>query len=45
MIVGLRSLILEGWVLEDLLACIAVIVVMSVVLLGLSLRAIQTYDR
>lgn len=42
---GLRSLILEGWVWEDLLACIAVIVVMSAVLIGLSLRAIVTYDR
>jgi ABC-2 type transport system permease protein len=44
-IVGLRSLILEGWVWEDLLAAFAVIVVMTVVLIGLSLRAIVTYDR
>lgn len=44
-IVGLRSLIIEGWVLSDLLACIAVIAVMTVVLIGLSLRAIVTYDR
>ena len=44
-IVGLRSLILEGWVWEDLLAAIAVIVVMTAVLIGLSLRAIVTYDR
>ena len=44
-IVGLRSLILEGWVWEDLLAAVAVIVVMTVVLIGLSLRAIVTYDR
>ena len=44
-IVGVRSLILDGWVLSDLLACIAVIVALAVVLLGLSLRAIATYDR
>jgi len=44
-IVGLRSLIIDGWVLDQLLACIAVIVVMAIVLVGLSLRAIATYDR
>lgn len=44
-IVGLRSLVIEGWVWEDLLAAIAVILVMSAVLIGLSLRAIVTYDR
>jgi ABC-2 type transport system permease protein len=42
---GLRSLILEGWVWEDLLWCVLVIAGMSVVLLGLSLRAIRNYDR
>jgi hypothetical protein len=30
---------------DKLLACIAVIVVMAIVLVGLSLRAIATYDR
>jgi ABC-2 type transport system permease protein len=44
-IVGMRSLIIDGWVLGQLAACIAVIVVMSAILLGLSLRAIATYDR
>ncbi len=44
-IVGLRSLIIDGWVVDKILVCIAVIVVMAVVLIGLSLRAIATYDR
>lgn len=44
-IVGMRSLIIDGWVWGQLAACIAVIVVMSAILLGLSLRAIDTYDR
>jgi ABC-2 type transport system permease protein len=44
-IVGIRSLIIDGWVLGELAVCIAVIVVMSAILLGLSLRAIDTYDR
>jgi ABC-2 type transport system permease protein len=44
-IVGLRSLILDGWVWEDLLWCIVVIVGMTVALTGLSLRAIANYDR
>jgi ABC-2 type transport system permease protein len=44
-IVGLRSLIIDGWVVDKILVCIAVIVVMAVVLIGLSLRAIKTYDR
>ena len=44
-IVGLRSLILEGWEWGDLAACIGVIAGMSIVLIGLSLRAIATYDR
>jgi ABC-2 type transport system permease protein len=44
-IVGLRSLIIEGWKLDDILICVGVIVVMGGVLIGLSLRAIATYDR
>jgi hypothetical protein len=44
-IVGLRSLIIDGWVAKDLLIAIAVIAAMTVVLIGLSLRAIKTYDR
>jgi ABC-2 type transport system permease protein len=42
---GLRSLVIEGWDLDKLAVCIAVIVVMGAVLTGLSLRAIATYDR
>lgn len=44
-IVGLRSLVLEGWVWEDLLVAIAVILAMGSILIGLSLRAIRVYDR
>ena len=44
-IVGLRSLIIDGWVVDRILVCIAVIVAMGAVLIGLSLRAIKTYDR
>jgi ABC-2 type transport system permease protein len=42
---GLRSLVIEGWDLDKLAACVGVIVAMGVVLTGLSLRAIATYDR
>jgi ABC-2 type transport system permease protein len=42
---GLRSLVIEGWDLDKLAACVAVIVAMGVVLTALSLRAIATYDR
>jgi ABC-2 type transport system permease protein len=44
-IVGLRSLVLEGWVVEDLLVAVAVILAMGAILIGLSLRAIRVYDR
>jgi len=44
-IVGLRSLIIDGWVADKILVCIGVILAMGVILIGLSLRAIQTYDR
>jgi len=44
-IVGLRSLIIDGWNAGQLAACIGVIVAMGAVLTGLSLRAIRDYDR
>jgi ABC-2 type transport system permease protein len=44
-IVGLRSLVIDGWDAGKLAACLAVIVVMGTVLTALSLRAIATYDR
>jgi ABC-2 type transport system permease protein len=44
-IVGLRSLIIDGWVVDQILVCLGVILAMGVVLIGLSLRAIRTYDR
>jgi ABC-2 type transport system permease protein len=44
-IVGIRSLIIDGWVVDKILVCLGVILVMGVVLIGLSLRAIATYDR
>jgi ABC-2 type transport system permease protein len=44
-IVGLRSLILDGWVVDKILVCLGVILAMGVVLIGLSLRAIKNYDR
>ncbi len=42
---GLRSLVLEGWVPAKLAACAAVIVVTGIVLVSLSVRAIEAYDR
>jgi ABC-2 type transport system permease protein len=42
---GLRSLVLEGWVLQKLGICLGVIVVTGIVLTFLSVRAINTYDR
>jgi len=44
-IVGLRSLIIDGWNAGDIAACIAVIIGLGVILTGLSLRVIATYDR
>src|SRR5690242_13065809 len=44
-IVGIRSLIIDGWVVDKILVCLGVILVMGVILIGLSLRAIETYDR
>jgi ABC-2 type transport system permease protein len=42
---GLRSLVIEGWVLDKLALCLLVTVAMGGVLTALSLRAIATYDR
>jgi ABC-2 type transport system permease protein len=44
-IVGIRSLIIDGWVVDKILVCLGVILVMGVALTGLSLRAIARYDR
>lgn len=42
---GLRSLIIQGWDLDKLGACLAVILIMGAVLTALSLKAIRDYDR
>ena len=44
-IVGLRSLVIDGWDAGKLGVAMAVIVGLGVVLISLSLRAIATYDR
>jgi ABC-2 type transport system permease protein len=44
-IVGVRSLVINGWVPGELAVCVLVIVGMAIVLTGLSLRTIATYDR
>jgi ABC-2 type transport system permease protein len=44
-IVGIRSLVIDGWDAGKIGVCIGVIVAMGIVLTGLSLRAIATYDR
>ena len=44
-IVGLRSLAIDGWDAGKIGACVLVIVAMGVILTGLSLRAIARYDR
>jgi ABC-2 type transport system permease protein len=44
-IVGLRSLVINGWDAGEIAACVLVIVAMGVILTALSLRAIATYDR
>jgi ABC-2 type transport system permease protein len=44
-IVGLRSLVIDGWKLGELAACGGVIVGLGLILTGLSLRVIATYDR
>jgi ABC-2 type transport system permease protein len=42
---GLRSLVIEGWDVDKIAACVAVTVLMGLALTALSLRAIATYDR
>jgi ABC-2 type transport system permease protein len=44
-IVGLRSLVIDGWDAGKLAVCLGVILVMGALLTALSLRAIATYDR
>jgi hypothetical protein len=44
-IVGLRSLVIDGWDAGKLLTCVLVILGMGVVLTALSLQAIAAYDR
>jgi ABC-2 type transport system permease protein len=44
-IVGIRSLVIDGWDAGKIGACVLVIVAMGIVLTSLSLRAIATYDR
>jgi ABC-2 type transport system permease protein len=44
-IVGLRSLVIDGWKLGELGVCVGVIAGLGVILTGLSLRVIATYDR
>jgi ABC-2 type transport system permease protein len=44
-IVGLRSLIIDGWDAGKIGICALVIVALLLILTGLSLRAIATYDR
>ncbi len=42
---GLRSLVLQGWVLGKLAICLGVIVATGLILTWLSVRAIERYDR
>lgn len=44
-IVGLRSLVIDGWDLGKLATCLGVTLAMGALLTALSLRAIATYDR
>jgi ABC-2 type transport system permease protein len=44
-IVGIRSLVIDGWDASKVGVCVLVIVLMGTVLTALSLRAIATYDR
>jgi ABC-2 type transport system permease protein len=44
-IVGMRSLVIDGWNPGELAVCFGVIVALGIVLTGLSLRTIATYDR
>ncbi len=44
-IVGVRSLVIDGWDAGKIIICLLVIVAMGLLLSALSLRAIATYDR
>lgn len=44
-IVGIRSLVIDGWNAGRIAICLAVILGLGLVLIALSLRAIATYDR
>jgi ABC-type multidrug transport system permease subunit len=44
-IVGLRSLVIDGWDVGKIAVALAVIVAMGTVLIALSLRTIARYDR
>jgi hypothetical protein len=44
-IVGLRSLVIDGWDAGKIGACLLVIAAMGAVLTALSLRVIANYDR
>jgi ABC-2 type transport system permease protein len=44
-IVGLRSLVIDGWELDKLATCLGVTLLLGALLTAASLRAIATYDR
>jgi ABC-type multidrug transport system permease subunit len=44
-IVGVRSLVIDGWDAGKIGVAVLVIALLGVLLTGLSLRAIATYDR
>jgi ABC-type multidrug transport system permease subunit len=44
-IVGLRSLVIDGWNLGNIGICVGVIVALGAILTALSLHTIATYDR
>ena len=44
-IVGLRSLIIDGWVVGRVAVALGVIIAMGVILTALSLRTVARYDR
>jgi ABC-2 type transport system permease protein len=44
-IVGLRSLVIDGWVAGQIAVCVAVTLGLGILLTALSLHTIATYDR
>ena len=44
-IVGLRSLVIDGWKLGQIAVCLGVTIALGLILTALSLRAIATYDK